>query len=184
MYLMRRIVNHTGNKGSVIKNTMMLSCKTMIDEEDDEIINNEFGHSAQFTPGIFGESSVVDISLSQTRIKLKNITDDTLVTTGTFYKQAFPLFQEIMNSYSTELQFDELCKMMRSQNMKHIAAKDINSAYGRSKGSVLFGEDKTNKRNTPCHRFAHEKKSKKKGNKYFFGILNYLLLIIHLTRTC
>ena len=45
--------------------------------------------------------------------------------------------------------------------MKHIAVKGINSAYGRSKGSVLFGEDKTNKRNTPRHRFAHEKKSKK-----------------------
>ena len=26
--------------------------------------------------------------------------------------------------------------------MKHIAANGINSAYGRSKGSVLFGEDK------------------------------------------
>ena len=45
--------------------------------------------------------------------------------------------------------------------MKHIAAKDINAAYGRSKGSVLFGEDKTRKRNTPRHRFAQKKKSKK-----------------------
>ena len=45
--------------------------------------------------------------------------------------------------------------------MKRIAAKGINSAYGRSKGSVFFGEDKTNKRNTPSHKFAHENKSKK-----------------------
>ena len=45
--------------------------------------------------------------------------------------------------------------------MKHIATKGTNSSYGRSKDSVLFGEDKTGKRNTPRHRFVHEKKSKK-----------------------
>ena len=90
---MRRIVDHTGNKGPVIKNTMMLSSKTMIDEEDDEIINNDFGHSAQFTPGTFGGSSEVDVSLSQTRIELENVVDDTLVTTGIFYKQALSDFQ-------------------------------------------------------------------------------------------
>ena len=43
--------------------------------------------------------------------------------------------------------------------MKYIAAKGIHSAYGKSKGSVLIGEDKTNKRNTPRHRLAYEKKS-------------------------
>ena len=31
--------------------------------------------------------------------------------------------------------------------MKHIAAKGANSAYGRSKDIVLFGEDKTSQRN-------------------------------------
>ena len=139
----------------------MLSSKNMIDEEDDDTINNYFGHFAQFTPGKFGGLLEIDVNLSQTRIELKNIVDDTIVTTGTFYKQALPLFQEIMNSCSTKVQFDALCKMMRNQNMKHIAEKVINSAYGRSKGSVLFGEDKASKRNTPCHRFAHEKKSKK-----------------------
>ena len=54
MDLMRRIVDNTGNKVPVIKNTMMLSSKSMIDKEDDEMINKDFGHSAQFTPGIFG----------------------------------------------------------------------------------------------------------------------------------
>ena len=43
MDLMRRIVNHTGNKGPVIKNRMMISCKTMIDEDNDDIIKNDFG---------------------------------------------------------------------------------------------------------------------------------------------
>ena len=45
--------------------------------------------------------------------------------------------------------------------MKHIAAKDINSAYGRSQGIMLFGKDKTSKRNISRHRYAHERKSNK-----------------------
>ena len=68
MDLTRRIVNYTGNKGSFIKNTMMLSSKIMIDEEQDEIIKKYFGHSAPFQPGTFRGPSEVDISLSQTRI--------------------------------------------------------------------------------------------------------------------
>ena len=66
------------------------------------------------------------VDLSQTRIELENVVDDTLVTRGTFYKEALHLFQEMINSCSTKVQFDELCKMMRNQNMKHIAAKGIN----------------------------------------------------------
>ena len=47
---------------------MMLSSETMIDKEDFDIINNDFGHSDPFQPGTFGGSSEVDVSLSQTRI--------------------------------------------------------------------------------------------------------------------
>ena len=45
--------------------------------------------------------------------------------------------------------------------MKHITAQGINSAYGRSKGIVLFDEGKTSKRNINRHRFVHKKKSRK-----------------------
>ena len=70
MDLVRRIVNHIGNKDPVIKNTVLLSCKTMIDEDDNDIIKNNFDYFAQFTPGIFGGSSEVDVILSQTKIEL------------------------------------------------------------------------------------------------------------------
>ena len=90
---MKSIITHTENKVPVITNTMMQASKTMIDKEDVDIINNEFGHSDPFQPGIFGDSSEVDASLSQTRFVLENVVDDTLVTTGTCYKQALPLFQ-------------------------------------------------------------------------------------------
>ena len=45
--------------------------------------------------------------------------------------------------------------------MKHIAAKGINSSYGRSKGIVLFVEDKTIQRNSKRHKYAYEMRSKK-----------------------
>ena len=41
---MKRIFVNTGNKGSVIKSTMMLSSKTMIDEDEYDIINNDTVH--------------------------------------------------------------------------------------------------------------------------------------------
>ena len=158
---MKRIVNHTGNKGQVIISITMLSSETMIDKDEFDRINNDIGHFNSFEPGTFGGSSEVDVNFSQTRIKLENVVDDTIVSTGTFHKQVLPLFQEMNTSCPTKVYFDELRKIMRNQNMKHITAKSINSAYGRSKGVVLFGEDKTNKRNTPRHRFAYENKSKK-----------------------
>ena len=92
---------------------------------------------------------------------MENVVDDYLVTPVIFYKQAPPLFQEMMNSFSTKVQFDKLYKMMRNQNMIHIAAKGVDSAYGRSKDIVLFGEDKTSQSNIKCHRFGHKMKSKK-----------------------
>ena len=67
----------------------------------------------------------------------------------------------MMNSYSTKVQFDELCEIMRFQKMKHIAAKGINLAYDRSKGIVLFGEDKTSKRDVFPVIGLHKKKNLK-----------------------
>ena len=70
---------------------MMLRSKTMI---DDEITNNDFGHSAPFQPRIFGVSSEVNVSLYQTRIEFENVVNDTLVNIGIFYKQVLPLFKK------------------------------------------------------------------------------------------
>ena len=84
---------------------------------------------------------------------MDNVVDNILETIGTFYKQEFPLFQEMMNRCSTRVQFNELSKFMRNQHMKHIAAKGVNLLYDRSKCIVLFGENKTNMRNIECHRF-------------------------------
>ena len=44
--------------------------------------------------------------------------------------------------------------------MKHIAANDISSEYGKSKHIVLVGEDETSQRSINRHNFAHERRSK------------------------
>ena len=140
----------------------MLSSKTMIDEDEYDIINNDISnYDNSFQSGTFGGSSEVDVSLSQPRIELEDVVDNYLVIAGIFYKQALPLFQEMVNSCSVKIQFDELCEIMRNQHMKHITAKGINLEYDRLKGIVSFGEDKTNKRNINRHMFAHERASKK-----------------------
>ena len=78
-----------------------------------------------------------------------------------------------MNSCSTKVQFDELWKIMRNQNMKHIAAKGINSAYGRAKDIVLFGEDKTSKKRFPViglHTKRYLKSNQLSKNQCYFVI--------------
>ena len=76
----------------------------------------------------------MDIHISQIKIDLENVVDATLVTTGTFYKQLLPIFQEMTNSCSTNVNFDECVEVMINKNMKHINAKGINTAYGISQG--------------------------------------------------
>ena len=127
---MKSIFEYTIREGLVVTNTTMLISKTMIDEDEDvyDMIDNGIGnYDNSFQPGSFGGSSQVGVSLSQTRLDLENVVDDTLVATGTFYKQALPLFQEIMNSCSTKVQKDECMEITRNQNMKHIDAKGIHS---------------------------------------------------------
>ena len=92
---MKRIVNHTENEAPVIKSIMMLSSKTISDEDEFDIINNDIGHyDNPFQPGIFGGPSEVDISLSQTRIELENVVDDPLVTTGIFINKHSLFFKK------------------------------------------------------------------------------------------
>ena len=51
---MKRIINHAVNKDPVITKKIILTLETMIDKEDVDIINNEFGHSDPFQSGTFG----------------------------------------------------------------------------------------------------------------------------------
>ena len=69
--------------------------------------------------------------------------------------------QEMMNSCSKKVQLKEYMQVIRNENMKHIAAKGINSVYGTSNSIVLFGEDTSSQRNSKRHKYAHERRPKK-----------------------
>ena len=69
MDLMKRIVNHTGNKCPVVADTTTLSSENMIDKDEYDKINNDISHYDNlFQPGKFGASPELDVSLSQIRI--------------------------------------------------------------------------------------------------------------------
>ena len=60
---MKRIVEYAGTKGPVFTNTLLLSSKTMIDEDEYDIIDNEIGNNDNsFQPGPFGGTSQVYIN--------------------------------------------------------------------------------------------------------------------------
>ena len=70
-----------------------------------------------------------------------------------------------MNSCSARVQLDECMELMRNQNMKHIAAKDMNSVYGASQGIMLFAEDKMNQKTIKRYKYAYQRRSKKQITK-------------------
>ena len=52
---MKRILEYTGREGPVITNTLTLRSKTMIDEDEYNVIDNEISnYDNSFQPGSFG----------------------------------------------------------------------------------------------------------------------------------
>ena len=112
---MKSIFGYTGTYDPVITNTLTLRSKSMINEDEYKIVDNEISnYDNSFEPGLFRGTSQVDVILSQTRIDLENVVNDTLITAGIFYKQELPIFQEIINSCSTKVQFDECMQILRN----------------------------------------------------------------------
>ena len=87
MDLIKRVFDYTGKYVPVITNTLTLKSKTMIDEDEYDMIDNVIcNYDNSFQSGSFGGTSQVDVILSQTMIDLENVVDDTLLTSGIFYK--------------------------------------------------------------------------------------------------
>ena len=58
MDLMKRIIEYTGREGPVVTNTMILRSKTILDEDEYEMIDNRIGdYDNSFQLGSFGGSS-------------------------------------------------------------------------------------------------------------------------------
>ena len=98
MDLLKRVVYHTRNKDRDITNIMLLHPKTMIDKDEFDIITNDIGHYDNILqPGTFGGSSEEDVNPFSNKDWIG------VVTTYRFYKQAPPLFQEMMSDWSIKV---------------------------------------------------------------------------------
>ena len=155
--LMIRIKKNTQEFGPVIKNTLQLN-KYRSSITDDYVASLPL-----YTDGTdqglnsFGGSSQVEIQLSQDRSHLNDAIDLNLVSYNKYYKEALPVFEEMISSCRNEIQFKEMMELMRIQHMKHVMSKGINAYIGQSTGTILFGEDNTSSRSEQRHKFLHER---------------------------
>ena len=104
-----------------------------------------------------GGSSQVECHLSQHREDNDNNMDTVLSNRNTYYKEALPLFEEMVNSCPNDYLFKEMCDVLRNRNMVHVASRGINNQLINSNGITLFGENNTKKRSMKRHKFVHEK---------------------------
>ena len=104
-----------------------------------------------------GGSSQAECFLSQQREDNDNHVVKHGTERNTYYKEALPLFEEMVNSCPSKHIFDVMCEEIRSRHMIHIASRGINNQIGSSKGMSLFGENNTNKKSVKRYKFMHEK---------------------------
>ena len=104
-----------------------------------------------------GGSSQVECFLSQQREDNDNHVVKHGTERNTYYKEALPLFEEMVNSCPNKHMFDVMCETLRERHMIHIASRGINNQLCSTKGMTLFGENNTNKRSAKRHKFIFEK---------------------------
>ena len=92
-----------------------------------------------------GGSSQVECYLSQHREENDKIIGTFVSHRNTYYKEALPLFEEMVNSCPNEYLFKEMCDVLRNRHMVHIASRGINNQLMNSNGMTLFGENDTKK---------------------------------------
>ena len=87
----------------------------------------------------------------------------TSTTTGRYYKEDLPLFEEMIYSCSNDVQFNEMMHAMRAQHMKNQCAKGINTDFTdtRGGGASPFGGNNTNLRSVRRHKLTYERFGKK-----------------------
>ena len=154
--VMLRIKNQSDYQRPVVKITIGINTFQSSNVED-PVKELPFYEEQDDVVASMGGSSNVECSLSQDRAMMADTFDSNLVTHNHYYKQALPIFEEMISSCNSKVQFDELMQVMRNQHMKHVASKGINAPIQQNTGTVLFGENNTNLRSVKRHKFMHEK---------------------------
>ena len=154
---MIRIINKNNRVYPVLKDSIQLNdfdtiCE--VNENDDAILITGIDIDEMDN---MGGSSQVECYLSKHREENDNDVVNDSTPQNTYYKEALPLFEQMVNSCPNKHLFDEMCQFMRNKHMVHIASRGINNQIRNSNGITLFGENNTNKISVKRHKFIHER---------------------------
>ena len=104
----------------------------------------------------FGGDSIMEGSLSQNAQSYNSINTTPDDTKKTYYKEALPLFQEMMSSCPNNESFNECLTLMRTQIAKHVALNPLNTKDYDSSSVYVYGENNTNKKKVKRHKSTGE----------------------------
>ena len=120
------ILEHTNEIFPALNNDIPL----FDDENNDEslsdalIINNseKLEDSKDECTTHFGESSQTNGQLSTAQLAITNAPNNNkVIATSTYYKHAPPVFEDMMSSFKTKKQFEEVVKMMETQHYRNVS---------------------------------------------------------------
>lgn len=156
--LMNKIVSETNRGHPVLKDSIPLNVveeMNAVSEYDD--IDSTMDTKIDEMDNM-GGSSQVECQLSQHREEIDNNIDHFGSHRNTYYREALPLFEEMVNSCPNDYLFKEMCTILRNRHMVHVASRGINNQLTNTNAIALFGENNTNRRKVKRHKFTHEKK--------------------------
>ena len=155
---MNKIVSETNRGHPVLKDSIPLNVveeMNAVSEYDD--IDSTMDTKIDEMDNM-GGSSQVECQLSQHREEIDNNIDHFGSQRNTYYREALPLFEEMVNSCPNDYLFKEMCTILRNRHMVHVASRGINNQLTNTNAIALFGENNTNRRKVKRHKFTHEKK--------------------------
>ena len=85
-----------------------------------------------------------------------------VIATSNYYKHALPVFEDMMNYCKTKKQFEEIVKMMETQNYRHVSENSVLPHNNTTRSTYVFGKNDTNQRSIPRKKFAYEKRKQYK----------------------
>ena len=138
-------------KDSIQLNDFDTVCQ--VSEMDNEILINGIDFDEMNN---MSGSSQVECWLSQHREEKDNDVVNTAQPPNTYYKEAIPLFEQMVNSCPNKHMFDEMCQFMRNRHMVYIVSRGINAGIRNCQRMNLFGEINTNKRVMKRYKSNHE----------------------------
>ena len=130
---MIKIIDKNNRSYLVLKDSIQINCFDIICDVN-KINNETLINGIDFDEmDNMGGSSQVKCYLSQHREGTDNDVVNDITPRNTYYKEALPLFEQMINSFPNKHLFDEMCQFMINRHMVHIVSRGINNQICNSK---------------------------------------------------